>query len=266
MIQGLTEFLPVSSSGHLVLFQNIFGLSEPEIFFDICLHGGTLLAIVLVFWKEILDILTALFSLPKLIKQAGGVMSLFRSSEPIRLAILILMGTIPTGLLGVLFHGVADQLFSSLRMVGIMLMVTGTLLWITRRHAALGRPVSAMTLKDALIIGVVQGLAVIPGISRSGATISVALLLGVDRAVAGRYSFLLSIPAILGALVLGLDSNVMEKSSAGAGELFLGTAMAAIVGYISLVVLMRLVKRGKLAAFAPYCWGLGMLTFLYTFI
>jgi undecaprenyl-diphosphatase len=266
VVQGLTEFLPVSSSGHLVLFQNLFGFHEPELFFDICLHMGTLVAIFLVFWKELFTILATLAQLPGLMRNAGGMKPLFDSNESVRMALLIVIGTIPTGILGVLFHSIADQLFSSLRIVGGMLVLTGTVLWITRRHVALGRPVAAVTLKDALIIGFVQGLAIIPGISRSGTTISAALLLGIDREVAGRYSFLLSIPAIIGALVMGLDADMLQKSSAGIGVLFLGTAMAAIVGYVSLVVLMRLVKKGKLSAFAPYCWGVGALAFLYTFI
>jgi undecaprenyl-diphosphatase len=266
VVQGLTEFLPVSSSGHLVLFQNLFGFHEPELFFDICLHMGTLVAIFLVFWKEILTILTTLFQLPVLVRKAGGMKPLFESNESVRIALLIIIGSIPTGILGVCFQSIADQLFSSLRIVGGMLVVTGILLWITRRHAALGRPIAAVTLKDALIIGVVQGLAIIPGVSRSGSTISAALLLGVDREVAGRYSFLLSIPAIIGALVMGLDADMLQKSSAGVNVLFLGTAMASIVGYVSLVVLMRLVKKGKLSVFAPYCWGVGTLAILYTFI
>lgn len=266
VIQGLTEFLPVSSSGHLVIFQNLFGLREPELFFDICLHMGTLIAIFLVFWREIIAILTTLFQLPTLARQSAGLKPLFENNESVRMALLILLGTIPTGILGVFFQSIAEQLFSSLRTVGAMLVVTGTILWIARRHSSLGRPVAALTLKDALMIGFVQGLAIIPGISRSGSTISAALLLGVDREVAGRYSFLLSIPAIMGALVMGLEADMLGTSSAGIGVLFLGTAMAAMVGYVALVVLMRLVKKGKLSAFAPYCWGLGALAFLYTFV
>ena len=266
VIQGLTEFLPVSSSGHLVIFQNLFGFHEPELFFDICLHLGTLIAIFLVFWKEIITILTTLIQLPVLARKTGGIKPLIEHNESVRMALLIILGSIPTAILGLFFQSIAHQLFSSLRTVGIMLLVTGTLLWITRRHAALGRPITAVTMKDALVIGFVQGLAIVPGISRSGSTISVALLLGVDREVAGRYSFLLSIPAILGALVMGLEANMLQTSSASVSVLLLGTAMASIVGYVSLVVLMRLVKKGKLSAFAPYCWGIGALAFLYTFI
>lgn len=266
IVQGLTEFLPVSSSGHLVLFQNLFGFHEPELFFDICLHVGTLIAIFLVFWKEILAILTTLFRLPVLIRQSGGLKPLFESNESVRIALLIVLGTIPTGILGVFFQGVADQLFSSVRTVGGMLIITGTLLWITRRHVALGRPVLALTFKDAITIGFIQGLAIIPGISRSGATISAALLMGVDREVAGRYSFLLSIPAIIGALVMGLEADMLKQSSVGLGMVLFGTAMAAIVGYVALVVLMRLVRKGKLSVFSPYCWTIGTLVFLYTLL
>ncbi len=265
-IQGLTEFLPVSSSGHLVLFQNLFGLHDPELFFDICLHMGTLIAIFLVFWKEIGTILSTLFQLPKLAQRAGGLKPLIKDNESVRIVLFILVGTIPTGLLGVFFKDLADHLFANLRLVGLMLLVTGTLLWITRRLETTGRPIPAMTIKDAVIVGIVQGLAIIPGISRSGATISTALLMGIDRELAGRYSFLLSIPAIVGALMISIDGEMMQQSSASLNVILMGTAIASLVGYLSLLVLMRLVKKGKLSAFSPYCWGVGLLAFAYTLI
>jgi len=261
VIQGLTEFLPVSSSGHLVLLQNIFGLNEPEILFDISLHIGTLLAVCIVFFPEILSILKALLGLPMLIKTSGGMKQLYQDNEPVRMATLIVAGSIPTAILGLLFHKVVDQIFGSVWIVGLMLVITGALLWLTRHFRIKGRPLQRTGIKDALVVGLVQGLAIMPGISRSGATISVALFMGLDREVAGRYSFLLSIPAILGALVLSLDSPAIESSVSG-GMFLMGTVTAALVGFAALKALLHLVNRGRLHLFAPYCWIIGVVTLI----
>ncbi len=265
IIQGLTEFLPVSSSGHLVLFQNLLGFNEPELLFDICLHIGTLIAICIVFFQEIKTIFITLIHLPGLAKSAGGYKSLYEGNEQVRMTALIVIGSFPTALLGILFHKVADQLFGAVWIVGVMLVVTGSLLWFTRYSNPTGRPIDRFTAKDALVIGLIQGLAILPGISRSGSTISVALFMGVHREVAGRYSFLLSIPAICGALILGLDSSI-GHTSISAKVILMGTISAAIIGYISLKLLMHIVKRGKLYYFAPYCWLLGLAVLIWNFL
>lgn len=258
LIQGLTEFLPVSSSGHLVLLQNLFGMSEPELLFDICLHVGTLVAVLLVFYREILHILATLVQIPALSREAGGLKNLYRINADVRLCALIILGSVPTALLGLLFKAAAEHLFGAVWLVGLMLLVTGTVVWCTRYAAPQGRGLLKTRPRDALIIGVVQGLAIIPGISRSGSTIATALFLGIDRELAGRYSFLLSIPAILGALVLGLDAEEMQTTIA-VEMIALGTLIAAIVGYLALKVLLGLVRRGQLSWFAPYCWALGLI-------
>ena len=175
------------------------------------------------------------------------------------MALLIVIGSIPTAVIGLLFKEITDQLFGSIAVVGCMLLVTGTLLWLTRRIRGHGRPLGATTVKDALIIGVVQGLAILPGISRSGSTISTALFLGVDRKVAGRYSFLLSIPAIVGALVLGLDAPELQTTIPMA-TILIGSVVSAGVGWVALVILLRVVDRGQLYRFAPYCWLVGIVT------
>ncbi len=262
-VQGLTEFLPVSSSGHLVLFQHLFGLTEPELFFDICVHAGTLVAICMVFYREIFSIFSVLFRLPRLTREEGGLGAVFGRHPSFRMAVLIVAGSVPTGLLGLFFHDMADRIFGSLLLVGLMLVCTGTLLWLTRRCATAGRPLERMGIKDALVIGFVQGLAILPGISRSGATISAALLLGVDRETAGRYSFLLSVPAIVGATVLGVASGLPEKSGASVSALVLGFLAATLVGYFALRILLRIIKHGRFSAFSPYCWTVGVFALVY---
>lgn len=264
IIQGLTEFLPVSSSGHLVLFQHIFGLKEPEVLFDICLHVGTLMAVVVVFFKEILHIVTTLVKIPSMAKSSGGILPLFNINTDVRIAVLIVIGSIPTAIMGFLFKEIAEHLFGSTLIVGMMLIVTGTFLWLTRNIVSEGRPLKQMTIKDAAIIGLVQGLAIIPGISRSGSTISAALFLGINREVAGRYSFLLSIPAILGALVFGLDDPEIG-TSISMGMIAAGTFASAVVGWIALKILLGMVKKGQLYRFSPYCWIVGLITLVVGF-
>ncbi|WP_419660406.1 UppP: undecaprenyl-diphosphatase (Bacitracin resistance protein) [Desulfosarcina variabilis str. Montpellier] len=259
VVQGLTEFLPVSSSGHLVLFQNLFGLQEPELLFDICLHVGTLAAVLVVFFREIVEILIALVRIPGQIKPAGGLLRLFRTDPQVRMALLIVVGSIPTAIIGLLFKEITDQLFGSTAIVGCMLIVTGSVLWLTRLVRKKGRSITDATFMDALIIGVVQGLAILPGISRSGSTISAALFLGLDRKVAGRYSFLLSIPAIVGALVLGMDEPELQ-TSIPLGTIVVGSVASALVGWLALVILLRVVDRGQLHRFTPYCWLVGVIT------
>lgn len=264
-VQGMTEFLPVSSSGHLVLFQHLFGLEEPELLFDICLHVGTLMAVLVVFYREIAEILTALVRIPSGAARSGGVVSLWRTDPAIRLAVLIVVGSVPTAIIGFLFKGITDRLFGSPLLVGGMLLVTGTLLWLTRWACRQGRPIPQTTLRDAVIIGIVQGLAIIPGISRSGSTISTALFLGVDRKVAGRYSFLLSIPAILGALLLGVTSPDL-RTDIPIETIIIGLAASAIIGWLALIVLLRVVDQGRLHWFAPYCWLAGLITMAVSWI
>ena len=263
IIQGLTEFLPVSSSGHLVLLQNLFEIREPELLFDISLHLGTLTAIFIVFYREIRSILQTLLRLPALIKSSGSLKSVFADNEEIRIAALIIIGSIPTAILGILFHKIVDQIFGSVWIVGAMLLVTGTLLWFTRQISTEGRPLIKVSIRDVLMIGVMQGLAIMPGISRSGSTISIALFLGINREIAGRYSFLLSIPAILGAMMLSLNSTIIQTDIPGK-IILLGTVTAAIVGYIGLKILLRMVKQGRLYYFAPYCWLLGAATLIFS--
>jgi undecaprenyl-diphosphatase len=263
VLQGLTEFLPVSSSGHLVLGQRFFGLTEPELLFDISLHIGTLLAVVLVFFREIAAILSALVRIPALLAQCGGWRPMLQRNEPVRTAFLIVVGSVPTAVLGLGFHRAADRIFASLPIVGAMLLVTGALLWATRRRSVGDRTVSSMTVKDALIIGLLQGFAILPGISRSGATISAALFLGVERSTAGRFSFLLSLPAIVGALLLEVRGGI--SSTASGPTVLLGAVVAAATGALALVALLRIVKSGHLHRFAPYCWALGAAVLVWRF-
>ena len=257
IIQGLTEFLPVSSSGHLVLFQDLFGLRHPEIFFDVSVHVGTLAAICVFFFKDLKEIATTLLSVSTWSIREDSFWRNLCYKPEIRLFGLILVGTVPTAFIGLLFRPVAAKVFSSVQIVGVMLLVTGLLLWLTRKLRRGGRDTTQLTIRDALFIGMMQGVALLPGFSRSGATIATGLFRGIDRETAARYSFLLSIPAILGAMVLELD-DALASGFPPARIVLPGAFMAAVVGYGALRVLIHVVKKGDLHAFAPYCWLLGV--------
>ena len=262
IIQGLTEFLPVSSSGHLVIFQNIFGLKEGALSFDINVHVGTLLVVLICFRKEILAIIVSIFrGMTQLIKKKKSISEIYKDPD-FKLAFLIVAGSVPTGILGLMFHSLADSLFSSVAMVGLMLICTGFILWFTRYLQKTGRDIDNFGVKDSLIIGLIQGLAIIPGISRSGSTIAAGLYLGLNRETAARYSFLLSIPAIIGAEILNLK-NLPAGSVIPDNITLLGMLASFITGYSALKVLLFIVKKGNMHFFAPYCWIVGIAALVF---
>ncbi len=253
-VQGLTEFLPVSSSGHLVLGQYLFGLKTPELLFDVAVHIGTLAAVCIYFFKDIADILAAVGKWLGNLFQKNTAPAHF--SAELRLGLMILVGSVPTAIIGMLLHGMVDVLFTSTLLVGGMLIVTGVWMWFTRNLRSAGLDAGDFSAVKAICIGTVQGLAVIPGISRSGATIAAALYLGLNRETAARYSFLLSIPAILGAALISMR-DLSAAGTAHPSVVALGAGVSGLVGYGALTFLVHLVKKGNLYMFAPYCWVVG---------
>ena len=268
ILQGLTEFLPISSSGHLVLAQQFLGLKEPLVFFDVMLHVGTLAA-VLVVYREAIGKLAV-----------GGVSTLantqfwrkpravFDTSNELKFIWLILLGSIPTGVIAVLFKTELESFFDEVRLVSIMLILTGVILQLPRLRRqnveGSGTPGSELKAWHAPLIGIAQGCAITPGISRSGTTISLALFLGIPAKTAAEYSFLLSIPAILGAVVLKIrdvGDTTIPLHIVGAGML-----AAFIVGYIALRLLLVVLNRGKFSLFSYYCIALGLVSLLIALI
>ncbi|UCD71049.1 MAG: undecaprenyl-diphosphate phosphatase [Syntrophobacterales bacterium] len=256
IIQGVTEFLPVSSSGHLVVLQGLFGVEEPRLFFNVMLHVATLIAIVIVFWEDIRGIPKGILATFGKNRGMNGFASALWSSIQGRLAILIIVGTIPAAIMGFVFEEAFSGLFASPLFAGFMLMVTGTVLWFTRGRPSDSKGMGEMGVIDALIVGLGQGFALIPGISRSGITISFGLFRGMEREWSGRFSFLLAVPAILGALIIEFKMP-SELSSEELFAILAGMGVAVAVGYLSLRTLMHVVRRGNLAAFSYYCWGFG---------
>lgn len=253
IIQGLTEFLPVSSSGHLVIFENLLGFKESEILLDAFLHLGTLLAVCIYFRSDLIKMLRGLWFWVKPTHDTARGFTAHAS-----LALMVLVGSIPTALIGLIFKGPLETLFGAVTTVGVMLLITGMITGITKFIPEGRGKWDQVTVWMALAIGVAQGLAIVPGISRSGSTIVCALLLGLTRETAGRFSFLLSIPAIIGAVGVQLESDAIAR--VGVMPLVAGFASAALVGFFALKLLMGMVKKGHFYYFAPYCLVVGALT------
>ena len=257
LVQGLTEFLPISSSGHLVLTEQLFGSRQTDLFFDTVLHLGTLVAVLIVLRHDVRELIVQVVRGLAKIGKPAQLADLFRADPYFRLAVLIVIGTIPAVILGLLFQSVFERLFGSVLAVGIALCVTGLILLTTRYAPAPSKGALKVTWLDSLLIGLAQALAITPGISRSGTTISVALFLKVGRELAGRFSFLLSIPAIGGAALLQFTLPDLWPTGY---PVFLaaGFGASAVVGYAALKLLIGLVKKGKFFYFGFYCIPLGI--------
>ena len=266
VIQGVAEFLPISSSGHLAIAEHLLGMSGasdiPE-FFDVLLHLGTLVAVFVAYWDDVRDMVVEFFC---------GVRDLARGSTPTpvpparRMILLIIVGTLP--LLVVLpikdlVEGLADNMY----FVATALLVTGCLLFASDRVRKGRKTEKTATLVDALLVGAAQAVATCPGISRSGTTITAGCFLGFERKFAVRYSFLMSIPAVLGANILSLKDAIEAGVIWGDVPVYLaGVAVSAAVGYACIRLLRMIAAKGRFGWFAYYCWAVGALTLLLTVI
>ncbi|WP_139492335.1 undecaprenyl-diphosphate phosphatase [Brevibacillus dissolubilis] len=237
IVQGLTEFLPISSTGHLVLFGKLFGLREAGLLFDTLLHIGTFVAVVIVFWGDILHML---------------------KNPTSRLVRLLIVGTIPTGIIALTFKDYFEEISQTGATIGYEFIATGIILWAVESIRKGSRNFEQINYMDAFIVGTLQGAAILPAISRSGLTIAGALLRGIDRADAARFSFLISLPAILGATVL----QVKELAEApvlpsNLSYMLIGAVFAAIFGYVAVRWMIKLISNGSMKVFAYYVWVLG---------
>ncbi len=243
-IQGATEFLPVSSSGHLVLGSHLLGFSEQSVVFDVLLHLGTLVSVLIVFRQDVQHLILAPW------RWLHGDRSM-ETRRYLRWDLYIIVATLPAVVVGLTLKDTVKYLFTSVFVVYLMLIVTGLLMIFSRRLRDRGKEINA---GRALLIGVAQACAIVPGLSRSGSTIFTGMLLGVNRETAARFSFLMSIPAILGAVVLHLDDLLRDPPSwQSAGYMAAGTVMAALTGYLAIVLLLDIVRRNRLPWFGYYC-------------
>lgn len=263
-VQGISEFLPISSSGHLVLVPALLGI-ETGLAFDTILHIGTLVAIFTFFWKDIINLIKGFIL--SIIDLTEGVdifkRELYRVPEK-RFAWLIIVGTIPTGIMGILLKDAIETIFRGTLFVGIFLLVTAAVLYYSERHSSGQITQKDMSFKQALIVGICQGLAVFPGISRSGSTIASGLCLGLNREYAARYSFLLSIPAVIGAGLIQIKD--IATLDASVSVLLAGFISSVIFGYLSIKLLMKMIKGWSLDIFAYYCTIIGIITIILSVV
>jgi undecaprenyl-diphosphatase len=262
IIQGLTEPLPVSSSAHLVILPSLIpGFHRPAVFFDVVLHLGTLTAVVFFLRREIAGLLFSLLPQREGADRLSEVQRETRTADR-RLVLLILVATFLTGVIGILFKERIEGLFESVGTTAAMLFVTGLLLFLSDRVKKGERRKHDMRLADGVVIGLVQALALIPGISRSGSTIAFGIFRGLERETAARFSFLLSIPAIAGAAVLK-TAEVDQIAPAELVALAIGFLAAAVTGFFALKLLFALINRIGLGIFAYYCWFAGAATLIF---
>ena len=266
IIQGVAEFLPISSSGHLSIFQNFFGLTSAEgdhIFFDVLLHFGTLIAVFFFYRQDIMDLILEFIAMLKKEKSPMGKEAGIANR---RLILMIVIGTLPL-LLVLPIKDRLDALYSNTIFIGCALLLTGLILFLSDRVNHGKKTAREATVFDALLVGISQGIATVPGISRSGSTIVTGLCCGFSRSFAVKFSFFLSIPAILGANLLELVDAISTGIEWSMFPKYVVGVLAAMVsGYLSLRFLKRLAEKKGLGGFSFYCWGAGLVTLILSLI
>ena len=267
IIQGVAEFLPISSSGHLSLLQYFFGMEEPDALYNILLHFATLLAVCVVYRGDIIDMIVEFFRGAAALFSRSGGRERGNPPEARRLVLLLVLGTLPLFLV-LPIEDFVEELGASPVFVSVMLLVTGCILFLSDRCGGGRKNGRTATVKDVLLVGLAQGAATIPGLSRSGTTISAGMALGFERNFAVRFSFLLSLPAVLGATLL----KVVKVAGAGEIDMNLlpmyltGMAVAGVVGYFSISLVKLLASKGKFGMFAYYCWIAGTVSLAARFL
>lgn len=277
-VQGLTEFLPVSSSGHLAIFGKLFGMEEPGVFFDILLHVGTLVAVFIVYFADIKKLVVegvkllidAGYNLGQYVKHSIKKEEVkYRrviNSSYRKFVMLVIVSTIPTGIIGILIKDTVEIVKTDLSIIGVCLLITACLLLICDMSQEGTKKPKNVSYADALAVGIAQGAATLPGISRSGTTIAICTKLGFDRRFAVKYSFILSIPAILGAALLEVVDLAENPIEGSVGPYIVGTVVAAVVGYVCIRFLLKIVCKRKMKFFAGYCTVAGIISIILHFV
>ncbi len=257
IIQGLTEFLPVSSSGHLVIFQNLFNIVSENVAFEVIVHLGTLMSVLVVYSSDIIKMIKSFFGAIF----SGNVKKAYQNDSYFKLGILVIIGTIPAVFAGLFLKEFFEGIFHNIKLVGFTLLLTALILYFTKFIKIENKKLSIVKV---IIIGIGQALAILPGISRSGTTISTSLFLGINREEAARFSFLLSIPTIAGAAVLELKDFFNSGFEINQiGILFVGFLSAFIIGYMAIKLLLKIIQTGRFSWFAPYCATAGLVVLFF---
>ena len=258
LVQGLSEFLPISSSGHLALLSYFFGIDDGDaLSFAVLLHVGTLLSVCAIYYKDIYALVLELFKVFADIFTGKGPRVTLNPTR--KLGFLIIVATIPTGLIGVLLKDVFEMMYGSLYAIGAGFLITGTILFVAERIGSNKNGIAEMKFRSAAFVGVCQGIAIWPGISRSGTTIFGSLICGLTRESAVKFVFLISIPAILGATLL----DVREGFDVITTTVMLGMAVSAVSGFIAIKTMIKVISKKKLIYFSIYTWILGVAVLIY---
>lgn len=263
LVQGLGEFLPISSSGHLALLQYFFDIKgDSVLFFTVMLHLGTLISVFIIYWKDIVELIKELGAVIKDIFTGKGLRV---NANPTRkLGFLIIVATIPTALIGLLFNDMFEGFYGSLLAIGIGLLFTGTILMIGEKMSGGKRMATEMPFRSAVFVGIMQGIAITPGVSRSGSTLFGGLVTRLNREFAVKFAFLISIPSILGSVVLELPKAVSQGLDMSlVFPMLVGMAVAAISGLVAIKTMIKLVSNKKLSVFSFYTWILGAFVIIY---
>lgn len=263
LLQGLAEFLPISSSGHLALAQSLFGVEADKVLlFAVLLHLGTLIAVFVAYWRDIWELIVELCVTIKDLCTGKG---LRLEERPVRkLGVMIIVATIPTAVIGLLFNDFFEGLYSSMVAVGIGFLITGVLMFLAEKMGSANRDIRKMNCRNAVFIGVLQGIAIYPGISRSGSTLVGGLTTGLKREFAVKFAFLISIPSILGSVVLEAPKALEgDLDPSLLGPILAGMLVAAVSGYFAIKTMIRIVSNKKLSYFSYYVWILGLCTIGY---
>ena len=263
LAQGLSEFLPISSSGHLALLQYFFGIDAENVLpFAVLLHLGTLISVFIVYWKDIVDLIKELGAVIKVICTGKGLR--VNANPTRRLGFMIIVATIPTAIIGLLFNDLFNALYLSLIAIGTGLLITGTILVIAERMGKSNKGIKEMKFRHAFFVGLMQGVAICPGISRSGSTLFGGLITGLNREFAVKFAFLISIPSILGSVIVeapdafkaGMDMSLI-------GPVLVGVIVSAVAGLIAIKAMIKLVSNKNLMGFSIYTWALGIAVIVY---
>ncbi|MCR5774080.1 MAG: undecaprenyl-diphosphate phosphatase [Lachnospiraceae bacterium] len=269
IVQGIAEFLPVSSSGHLAILQNLFHFeSDTSLLFDVLLHIGTLIAIFVVFWKDIVKLVIEFFGIiSDFIRRFRDPDVIVLSSAYRRFVLLIIVSTIPTAILGYVGKGFVEYASTTLLLPGIGLLINALLLFICDRIGDGRKGIKKISYLNAFEIGMAQGIATMPGISRSGSTIAACLMLGVKKETAVKYSFIMSIPAVIGAAILELkDAGEASLTGLTIVAYIIGMIVAAVVGYFAIRFMINVVRRKRYIFFSIYCLVVGLIAIIAHFL
>ncbi|SCJ79881.1 Undecaprenyl-diphosphatase [uncultured Eubacterium sp.] len=263
LVQGLAEFLPISSSGHLALLQDLFHVdAEKVLLFAVLLHLGTLVSVFIVYWKDIWELLVELVITIKDLCTGKG---LRLEERPIRkLGIMIIVATIPTAVIGLLLNDFFEGLYTSMIAVGVGFLITGVIMFLAEKMSSANKGIEKMNFRNAIFIGLLQGVAIYPGISRSGSTLVGGLTTGLKREFAVKFAFLISIPSILGSVILELPDAIKAGTDPTLmGPIAAGVVVAAVSGLFAIKTMIKIVSNKKLSYFSYYVWILGACTIAY---